>query len=294
MNKINKLNILKVLGLGIVLTTPLLFMTSCSSTEVGTSKKASVLVNGKNLEEYKEATTASAAISEVAQFCASTIPLNFNHADPSTQNALLATPSAIANNFNFFWTTEFISGSGPFIDTSKVLGLTLESINVNASNMDAFNTKPASGATAALSVSSVSMKFIWWNKYEAKVVSGDDVKNNLNYWKEQGNFLPEAQTYIDSVQQSYTINFNINATYNLKEAEEKWSINDAQWSFPGATGKEISGKTFVRNADTHEIIDLINKFVNYNKDSQKPKYNVDKAFYESIKDGYAGLINSIA
>ena len=303
MSKINKLTFVKVLGLGAVLTTPLIFMTSCSSGEIGTPKTPYTSVNNKNVEDYgDDAASAKAIAGEIAQFFASTIPVNYNHASNETTNLLLAgTPDDTAKAFDFFWTTEFTSGSGPFIDKDKVLGLTLDNVNLVTTQADWDNiTKKPSGAGAsqALTFTSVEMKFVWWNKYQARTVSGQEVKDNLNYWLSEGTILDtqEHKNFINGVKDSYTITFNFNGVYNLeaKEANSPWSIKDATWTFPGATGSLLNGKSFERKPDVHQIADLISQFRTYNEKSQKPKDNVNVDFYKEIKTNYGGMIKSVS
>ncbi len=302
MSKINKFSIIKVLGLGAVLTTPLIFMTSCSSGEVGTPKTPHTLVNGKNIEDYGEdAGSAKAIAGEISQFFAMTIPLNYNHASSETTNLLLqSAPDQVAKQFEFFWTSEFISGSGPFIESDKVLGLALDSVNlgITQADWDDITKKSTTDVPSKqISFTSVKMKFVWWNKYKAKEVSGQEVKDNLNYWLDQGTILNTEQNknYINTVKDSYEIEFNFKGDYELEaKANNPWSIKSAKWTFPGATGSLVNGKTFERKPDVHQISDLISKFRTFNEKSQKPKDNVGVDFYKNIKNEYGGLIKSVS
>lgn len=296
MKQINKSSIAKVLGLGVVLSTPLIFMTSCSATTVGTPLQAKIMVNNANINDVADFTSApvKAAVSLAAQIAVPAITLNNS---PGLPNAVMNSSDATANAFYYFMTSSYISGSGPFIDTDKAIGLALESINVNA-NIDSVKKAPeasAADSTGNFSITNVQMKYVFYNRYtKATITDLNTIKSDLTYWNDQGSFIKsDFNNHINNVKSSFTVTIPLSATYNLEHKKDvaDWTIQDSSsWSFSGTGSLVKDPISFASNG--------INTFVqNLSLAASNlltAKYNENSQWIKDTTAQYKGLISTIA
>lgn len=297
MKQINKSTIAKVLGLGVILTTPLIFMTSCSASTVGTPMQAKVMVNGKNIDEkdYVTSETVKSAIFVASHVAQPAIILNNN---PFECNALLQSANTDATKaFYYFMTSSYFSGSGPFIESDYAIGLALQSIDVELTETDTLK-KPGSAAVDSqpLHIPSVKMKYVFYNRYSKNTVDNiDTIKKDLNYWKDQDSFEDKtlAETYINNVQSSYTVTIPVNAEYNLKHESGNgdWTIASGSWNFTGATGSKVNSSISFDSNGINKFVDTLSKTA---ADSLTAKYNADEKWTKDKINDYKGMISTIA
>lgn len=285
MKQISRTKILKVLALGAVVTTPMLFMTSCSSSEPGTRYIPTISLGGVNVQEIKS--SAAGVIQDVASFATSAQILNNNAIAP---NSLYnGTPSTEAINFNALMTEPFVSGSGPFIEQDNVVGLVLSNVDLKATlDPDLKEANAKADGEKKLDITSVELSFKWYNKYLNKIYTNFP-KSELQSWIDSGNVksssLKQAMT---TEKTEYKVIVNIAASYTFEgKANKPWAIKkEAKWEFANSTGSELKGPF----DSISKINDLRTKISNEASKTQSNKYASDKSFFEETKKKFGGII----
>lgn len=300
MKTTSKSKILKIFAFGAVIATPVLFMTSCSSSEPGKRYEPQLYYNGDTLDKLGIKNEAvKTALNEFVPVAAGIHLLNNNNILPNT-----LMNNTGQSDFNALMSLPYVSGSGPFIDTSKDIGLTLYKIDVK-NNIDTVpelkSEKPDQQKTAKLEVSSIELEYGFYNRYTQDPINdASTIKECMDYWIKSGNVVDNAlKTAMENAKTSYKVELSFKGEYEFSGDKEKnWYLTKGTWTFNTAEGSELKGKTIIGQGENignskDPRVELSKSISDYITRSQNYKDNVEKSFYEEAHEKFRGLIKQV-
>lgn len=258
-----------LIGLGTVVSLPILMLTSCSSEPSIKQFEYNVTVGGTSVKDLKSE-YIKGRIANVSSIAAMLMSLNLS---TSNQSLLVSTPEVFAYLMGNSW----ICGGSTYVDESYRISFGMTEIKVNGSG---FDSDPSTNQSSIpnLVISNIEINYGFYNPDNGTQIYTDinQIKNMLN---NNPNINKEMVSKITSA--SYT------ATFSIEYSEELEMINNAKdFSLKSGTNPSLTvGSSTISGTDNvANYISDLNKLVLSNNPNEIDQSEVQKKYSGSITD----------
>lgn len=261
---------ISLLGLGTIISLPILTLTSCSSEASIKKFQYKINVSGKSIEDLK-----SKYIKDKIAYISSVPVLLMNlNLCTSNKSLLVSTPEIFAYLMGNSW----ISGGSTYVDESNRINFGVTKITVTSTG---FDTEPTASATTTLDISKINITYGFYNPS-----NGTQLYTDINQIKS----MLSKNSNINNDMLSKINVTEFNAEFNVTYNEELEVIKDAK---DFSQKKNTDPKLTIGNSGDIKGSSEVSKYIS-NLSKTASTNNPNNIDQNEIKNKYNGSIVSIS